>query len=188
VILFTADNGLLMGEFGMGGKGLLYDLTAKEPCFVYDPRLPKKHRGCIDTHLVSCLDHTKTILDYAGVSAPSQLEGKSLLGLLNGQLVLVRRAARTFSRATRGMSPAIGLDAGLRDPVGGDNERSLPRRKKALSHSLPISIPGHGAGHGAAGPPRPTLRGGRAIQPPGARSGGDSGPRINDQYILVCFS
>ena len=31
VIVFGSDHGLLMGEYGMGGKGLLYDLTEKFP-------------------------------------------------------------------------------------------------------------------------------------------------------------
>ena len=45
IIIFASDHGLLMGEYGMGGKGLLYDLTAKFPCFVNDPRLPKDKQG-----------------------------------------------------------------------------------------------------------------------------------------------
>ncbi|MHC4097715.1 MAG: sulfatase-like hydrolase/transferase, partial [Planctomycetota bacterium] len=31
VIIFSSDHGLLMGEYGMGGKALLYDLTTKIP-------------------------------------------------------------------------------------------------------------------------------------------------------------
>ncbi len=45
IIIFTSDHGLLMGEYGMGGKALLYDLTSKIPCFIYDPRLPDNKRG-----------------------------------------------------------------------------------------------------------------------------------------------
>jgi arylsulfatase A-like enzyme len=82
VILFTSDNGLIMGEFGMGGKGLLYDLASKVPCFVFDPRLPEQLRGRTDTNLVSSLDLTKTILDYAGVPAPAHMSGRSLRPLM----------------------------------------------------------------------------------------------------------
>ena len=87
IIIFGSDHGLLMGEYGMGGKALLYDLASKFPCFVYDPRLPKKHRGRTVDNLVSSLDITSTILDYAGVKKPTEMQGKSLCPLLTGQTV-----------------------------------------------------------------------------------------------------
>lgn len=87
IIIFASDHGLLMGEYGMGGKGLLYDLTAKFPCFVYDPRLPKQQRGRTVTELVSSLDITSTLLDYAGVSQPREMEGRSLVPLVKGEAI-----------------------------------------------------------------------------------------------------
>ncbi|NQV35086.1 MAG: sulfatase-like hydrolase/transferase, partial [Phycisphaeraceae bacterium] len=85
VILFASDHGLLMGEYGMGGKGLLYDLTAKFPCFVYDPRLPKDRQGRTVKDLVSSLDITSTILDYAGITQPKEMQGRSLVPLMDGE-------------------------------------------------------------------------------------------------------
>ncbi len=85
VIVFASDHGLLMGEYGIGGKGLLYDLASKIPCFIYDPRLPEKHRGKTIDKLVSSLDLTTTILDYAGVEAPANMQGASLIPLTKGQ-------------------------------------------------------------------------------------------------------
>ncbi|MGB0743894.1 MAG: sulfatase-like hydrolase/transferase [Opitutales bacterium] len=82
VIIFASDHGLLMGEYGMGGKALLYDLASKIPCFIYDPMLPESHRGREVEELVSSIDITRTILDYAGVEAPSQMSGLSLRPLL----------------------------------------------------------------------------------------------------------
>jgi len=87
VIIFGSDHGLLMGEYGMGGKGLLYDLASKFPCFVYDPRLGDSKRGRTVDQLVSSLDITSTILDLAGVSQPAEMEGSSLLPLLVGKKV-----------------------------------------------------------------------------------------------------
>ena len=85
VIIFASDHGLLMGEYGMGGKALLYDLTSKIPCFIYDPRLPDKKRGKSIENLISSLDITATILDYAGIKPPVNMQGKSLIPLLNGE-------------------------------------------------------------------------------------------------------
>jgi len=87
VIIFGSDHGLLMGEYGMGGKGLLYDLASKFPCFVYDPRLPDNKRGRDVDELVSSLDITSTILDLAAVSQPKEMEGRSLVPLVAGEKV-----------------------------------------------------------------------------------------------------
>lgn len=84
IIIYASDNGLLMGEYGMGGKGLLYDLTSKIPCFVYDPRLPESEKGKTVQELVSSLDIPVTILDYAGIAAPAEMYGKSLVPILRG--------------------------------------------------------------------------------------------------------
>lgn len=85
VIIFASDHGLLMGEYGMGGKGLLYDLASKIPCFIYDPRLPEKYRGKTIDKLVSSLDLTPTILDFAGVEAPANMQGASLIPIIKEQ-------------------------------------------------------------------------------------------------------
>jgi arylsulfatase A-like enzyme len=86
VIIFGSDHGLLMGEYGMGGKALLYDLASKIPCFVFDPRATTT-RGQQADQLVSSLDITATILDYAGVTPPPFIQGKSLRPLVRGETV-----------------------------------------------------------------------------------------------------
>ncbi|WP_430931143.1 sulfatase-like hydrolase/transferase [Saccharicrinis sp. 156] len=85
VIIFASDHGLLMGEYGMGGKALLYDLTTKIPCFIYDPRLPAKSKGKTENKLVSSLDIPSTILDYAGITPPACMQGESLVPLIKGR-------------------------------------------------------------------------------------------------------
>ncbi len=87
VILFASDHGLLMGEYGMGGKALLFDLASKIPCIIHDPRLSEGLRGRRLDHLVSSLDYTRTILDYAGVEAPEYMDGASLRPLVEGRNV-----------------------------------------------------------------------------------------------------
>ena len=84
IIIYGSDHGLLMGEYGMGGKALLYDLTAKFPCFVYDPKAPQKLRGISRQELVSSLDLTVTLLDYAGLEPGPFMTGRSLKPLVQG--------------------------------------------------------------------------------------------------------
>ncbi len=85
VIIFASDHGLLMGEYGMGGKALLYDLTSKIPCFIYDPRIPESRRGRTVHKLVSSLDIPVTLLDYAGIVIPAEMTGQSLVPLVRGE-------------------------------------------------------------------------------------------------------
>jgi arylsulfatase A-like enzyme len=74
-----------MGEHGMGGKSLLYDLASKIPCFVHDPTLLGEQRGREVDALVSSLDFPVTMLDYAGVEAPEFMDGRSLRPLVQGK-------------------------------------------------------------------------------------------------------
>lgn len=87
IIIYGSDHGLLMGEYGMGGKGLLLDMSAKIPSLVHDPRLPARKRGKQRDELISGLDYARTILDYAGVAAPDQMEGRSLRPLVESSSV-----------------------------------------------------------------------------------------------------
>lgn len=90
IIIYASDHGLLMGEYGMGGKALLYDLASKIPCFVYDPRQPMRQRGRNVDELVSSLDIPSTILDYAGIDPPTEMQGRSLAPLVAGEEVTWR--------------------------------------------------------------------------------------------------
>lgn len=87
VILFASDHGLIMGEYGMGGKELLLEQSVKIPCIIHDPRLPAHLRGRQLDHLVSSLDYTRTILDYAGLDALEFMDGQSLRPLVEGKQV-----------------------------------------------------------------------------------------------------
>ena len=83
VIIFSSDHGLLMGEYGMGGKALLYDLTTKIPLIVYDPTLPKSKRGKENDALILSADVAPTILEYAGLKPPEFMQGQSLIKLMH---------------------------------------------------------------------------------------------------------
>lgn len=84
VIVYGSDHGVLLGEYGMGGKALLYDLASKFPCFIYDPAAPDKMRGISRKELVSSVDLTVTLLDYAGVKPGPYMTGRSLKPLVTG--------------------------------------------------------------------------------------------------------
>ncbi|WP_109830861.1 sulfatase-like hydrolase/transferase [Reichenbachiella versicolor] len=83
VIVFTSDHGLFMGEFGLGGKALCYEVTTHVPMFIMDPRMPKKYRRQTDA-LVSTIDIAPTMLTLAGIPIPSSFQGKDLSSFLEG--------------------------------------------------------------------------------------------------------
>ena len=82
VIIFSSDHGLLMGEYAMGGKSLLYDLTTRVPLIVYDPRAIDGERGSIIDELVLSIDVPATIVSYGGAEIPSSMQGRDLRPLM----------------------------------------------------------------------------------------------------------
>ncbi|PWJ37947.1 sulfatase-like hydrolase/transferase [Sediminitomix flava] len=82
IIVFTSDHGLLMGQFGLGGKALLYEYCTHVPMIIMDPRLPKRKRIKRSDALVQSIDIAPTLLAKAGVSVPASFQGKDLSQLL----------------------------------------------------------------------------------------------------------
>lgn len=78
IIIFSSDHGLLNGEYGTGGKALLYDLVAKIPLVIFDPRNPSNDAKRVTEELVLSIDVPATILAYAGVAVPASMEGTDL--------------------------------------------------------------------------------------------------------------
>jgi arylsulfatase A-like enzyme len=84
VVVFTADHGEMMGSHQMVTKQKLYEEAAAVPLIVTPPAA----KPAVDSqHFVSGLDILPTVLDYAGVAAPSSLRGRSLRPLLEGKPV-----------------------------------------------------------------------------------------------------
>ncbi|MEQ8515334.1 MAG: sulfatase-like hydrolase/transferase [Chromatocurvus sp.] len=78
IIIFSSDHGLLNGEYGTGGKALLYDLVTKIPLIVFDPRRPGTSGRSVRDDLVLSIDVPATILSYAGLTPPENMQGRIL--------------------------------------------------------------------------------------------------------------
>ncbi len=76
VVLFTSDNGLLIGEHGLSGKWLMRDPSIRVPGFVFDPRLPEPARGGFLERAVLGIDFAPTLLRLAGASIPDSMQGE----------------------------------------------------------------------------------------------------------------
>ncbi|MFR9651398.1 MAG: sulfatase-like hydrolase/transferase [Rikenellaceae bacterium] len=77
IIIFTSDNGYSLGEKSLGGKVLPYEETSRVPLIIYDPR-NKSNSGKQSDAVAGNVDITATILDYAGIERPKQMDGVSL--------------------------------------------------------------------------------------------------------------
>lgn len=108
LIIYTSDNGFFVGEHGWYDKRFMYEPSMRIPLVVRWPAAPKAR---LSEHLVANIDITATILDYAGVTSPESMQGKTLRGIVNGgQQTLWRKslyyAYYENSWALRGKSAA----------------------------------------------------------------------------------
>ncbi|WP_282160546.1 sulfatase-like hydrolase/transferase [Ulvibacterium marinum] len=90
IIVFTSDHGLFMGQFGLGGKALCYEVTTHVPLIIYDPTSKKSARGKKSEALVQSIDIAPTLLSMAGISAPTSYQGRDLTNILSGTEASVR--------------------------------------------------------------------------------------------------
>jgi arylsulfatase A-like enzyme len=81
VVIYTSDNGFLCGAHGYASKVLPYEESSRVPLIIYDPRRGNPGRGRRCRALTGNVDIAPTLLDLAGVSAPPELDGRSLAAL-----------------------------------------------------------------------------------------------------------
>lgn len=91
IIVFCSDNGLLLGEHGLGGKSILYDENVHVPLIIYSPLFDNKLQGQQINELVVGQDIPASILDLAGVNVPDSYQGKSFIPLIKGEDVEWRK-------------------------------------------------------------------------------------------------
>lgn len=85
LVVFTSDNGLLIGEHGLTGKWLMYEESVRTPLVISWPGLPADRRGRKVAKMALNVDLAPTLLDAAGLAIPPRMQGKSLKPLVFGQ-------------------------------------------------------------------------------------------------------
>lgn len=87
VVVFSSDNGYYLGEHGLGDKRTGYDESLRIPLLVRFPKLGSAAKGRTVDQMALNIDLAPTWLDFAGVSAPPSVQGRSWRPLLEGRNV-----------------------------------------------------------------------------------------------------
>ena len=78
IVVYSADNGYLMGNRGLSGKWSHFEESLRVPLIVADPRVAASERGKVSRSPVLNLDLPATFLDWAGAVVPVRYQGRSL--------------------------------------------------------------------------------------------------------------
>jgi arylsulfatase A-like enzyme len=82
VVIYSSDQGWYLGEHGWYDKRWMYEESLRTPLLVRWPG--KVAPGSINEDIVSNVDFAETFLDLAGVGIPDDMQGRSLVPLLQG--------------------------------------------------------------------------------------------------------
>lgn len=98
-VIFSSDNGLMLGEHRIrGGKGTPYEVASRVPFLVRGPGIPA---GRVVGQVAGQIDFAPTVMAMAGLSVPSSVDGLSLLGLLQGSQQTVPRSGVLLEAAAK---------------------------------------------------------------------------------------
>jgi arylsulfatase A-like enzyme len=83
VVIYTSDNGFYLGEHGWFDKRFMYEESLRMPLIVRYPGVIEA--GGVNEDMVLNLDFAPTLLGFAGVPMPEDMQGESFSRLLQGQ-------------------------------------------------------------------------------------------------------
>lgn len=83
IVVYTSDQGFYLGEHGWFDKRFVYNESFKTPLLIKWPGViePKSK----NTQMVQNLDFAQTFLEAAGLNAPTDMQGESLVPLFKGK-------------------------------------------------------------------------------------------------------
>jgi arylsulfatase A-like enzyme len=82
IVIYASDQGFFLGDHGWFDKRFMYDESMRMPFIIRYPKVIKPKTEVTD--VISNIDIAPTVLDFAGVKIPSDVQGKSFMNNLKG--------------------------------------------------------------------------------------------------------
>jgi len=82
IVVYTSDQGFYLGEHGWFDKRWMYKESLRTPLLISWPGVIKP--GTVNNDLVSNLDFGETFIDIADAQVPENMQGRSMLPILQG--------------------------------------------------------------------------------------------------------
>src|SRR5262245_33462066 len=83
IVIYTSDQGFFLGDHGLFDKRFMYEESLRMPFLVRWPAGIKA--GSRSDAMALNVDFAPTFLDAAGVKAPAEMQGRSLIPILRGK-------------------------------------------------------------------------------------------------------
>lgn len=83
IIIYTSDQGFFLGEHGWFDKRFMYEECHRTPLLVRYPKAVKA--GTTTEALAMNIDFAPTLLEFAGVEVPEDIQGRSLVPVLTSR-------------------------------------------------------------------------------------------------------
>jgi arylsulfatase A-like enzyme len=94
IVVYTGDQGFYLGDHGFFDKRFIYEPSFRMPFLMrYPDKLPK---GQTDQHLISNVDFATTLLDFAGIKPPDEVQGLSFKDIAGNKTIIPWRDAVYF--------------------------------------------------------------------------------------------
>jgi len=84
IVVYTGDHGFFLGEHGWFDKRFMYEEALRVPWLIRYPGVVKP--GSVTDAWVTSIDNAPTALDLAGLAIPPDMQGRSLLPVLKGNI------------------------------------------------------------------------------------------------------
>lgn len=90
LVVYTSDQGFYLGEHGWFDKRWMYEESFKMPFVIKCPGIIQP--GTISDQMIMNVDFAPTLIDFAGLNVPGEMQGTSFKGVFTGDEVPNREA------------------------------------------------------------------------------------------------
>jgi arylsulfatase A-like enzyme len=142
LVIFTSDNGYMLGDHRLKGKGYLYEGSARVPLMMRGPGVPN---GRVVRSQASNVDLAATIYDFTGVAPLIPSDGTSLIDIAGAPTAFADRALLLENRVAQAIRTPDWFYAELHTSSGGAEFELYDMNADPDQLESLHTDPGHGA-------------------------------------------